>query len=174
MINENRLSDILSALEMSLSIDYSYGTTNEIINASVHNLEVQHHISLDKKIADCLVENILAETGARNLLCGVTENLKNFALYLTTSMFVKKYPSTLYDVNYLGFAKQELLCALKCMQAETIYYKSEEFLDELKRATDFIEMSDIKRLLIISYILDRIGMQEGTAMIANYLYLGGM
>lgn len=174
MLIDLRLTDILVGLETVLGIDYTKTESRQLINQSIRNIENSHNISLKGTVEDCLKDEILSEANALNFLVMLSERIKDLSLYLNSCMYNGYYGECrLKAVNYLGFAEQSLLTALKYYQFKKLAQYKENVQESILDALDCVELQEVKRLFIIMFVLDRIGVQEGASIIACLLYLGG-
>ena len=97
------------------------------------------------------------------------------SLYLQLKLFHKNMGITLADVNYLGYAKKNLLTSLKYLQDETQYKKHREaIVSSLSNTLNNISMCSVKRMFICLLVMDRLGISEGVAIMAELLYIGGL
>lgn len=169
------INDILIGFENTLCIDYRANEKIErIVKSSHERLENSYRVKLDKGVYVAQVENQFVGDSLATLLLQLTENLKMLSLLTTVSMFDKEYGQTLKDVNYLGFAKDKLITALKYLQDRVLYEKRGTFFSSLVAHIDFLEFCPIKRLLCIMVVLEDLQISEGVAIVAQYLYIGGM
>lgn len=175
MIKESlNLPDILLGLENALKIEYNEKDAEKIKFKSRQRLEAAFQVRIVGSIYETQATNRLVGDNLSLLLANVTENLKSLALLLSVAMFDRKLGMTVRDVNYLGFAKQDLQAALKYLQNEVLYESRTSFFPRLTQQVSYVEMSSIKRLLVIMIVMEDLGIKEGVSLISQYLYLGSM
>ena len=104
----------------------------------------------------------------------LAECLKQLTALTSISMFTKKPPINLADVNYLGFTSETLTTALKYLQDRVCYEKRSTIVPALVGALNNVEMSQIKRLFIVMLVMEKLGIYEGVAACAQLLYIGGL
>ncbi len=167
------LKDILIGFESTLKVDHREKDITKLKLLTKQKLENSFQVKFVGSLYDMQASNRLVGDSLSILLAQLTENMKSLALLLSVALFDKRYGETLRDVNYLGFAPDNLLSALKYLQDETLYEHRKEFFGSLTLSLNNLEMCDIKRLLIIAVVLEDLGVREGVALIAQYLYLGG-
>lgn len=175
MIREHlSLNDILIGFENSLKIEYKEKDIDKIRVTTKQRLESTFQVMIVSSIYETQASNRVVGDNLSILMSQLTENMKSLALLLSISMFDKRFGETLKNVNYLGFAKSELLTCLKYLQDEVLYDKRSSFFSTLVRGAGLIEMCSIKRLLVIMVILEDLGVKEGVSLIAQYLYTGAV
>ncbi|WP_105614127.1 hypothetical protein [Vallitalea okinawensis] len=173
MIRENLcLTDILIGFENTLRIDYKDSNVEKTKIATKRRLENLYQIHLVGDIYDLQAGDRLVGDQLSILLEQLTECMKSLALLLSITMFDKRFGQTLKDINFLGFEKDNLLSALQFLQDEILYESRESFFDNLVRSISAIQLCSLKRLLVIMVVLENLGIKEGVALIAQYLYLG--
>lgn len=166
------LPDILTALENQLRIEHTEQDIGQLRLQTRQRIEASFGIQISTRITE--VSNGLVNDSITSFLAQLTESLKSLSLLMAISLYDKKYSETLADVNYLGFSKQSLLTSLKYLQDEKMYARRQDFFPDLVRSIGKIDYSRIKRLLIIMVILEDLGVEEGVAIIAMYLYSGAV
>lgn len=167
------LTQILVNFEVALRINYSIQDVNKLVKNSRDNIESMLHLELTKDIYT-LRNEVSVTTEIDAFLARVLSCLKDMALYNEVCMFSRKYRDTLADVSYLGSDKTQTLKVLKYLQDEKLYETRDSFFNSIIRAVSYIPNNNIKRLLCIMIVLESIGIKEGVAIIAQYLYLGGL
>lgn len=174
MSMRDRLSqkDILLAFESVLKIEYKERDIEKIRQLSKAAIENAFQVKLQSDIYTTQATNRLIGDTLETFLAQLTECLKNMSLLLSVTMFDRRYGITLRDVNYLGFAEEQLLTALRYLQDEVMYEKRGSFFPAMIRNASNLEVSPVKRMLTIMCVLEVIGVKEGVALIAQYLYLG--
>lgn len=166
---------IVMGFENTLRIEYKQNKpVDSIITEAVKALEIIHQVHFDKTIYELQKDNDLIRDTLNTLIVNLEESLKQVSLLICISIFDNIYPETLADVNYLGINKEQLKTALKYLQNEELYKTRSSFFSTLISANDNVEFCIIKRLFVILGVLERIGMADGVAIIAQYLYLGGL
>jgi hypothetical protein len=167
------LADILIGLENALKIEYKEKDVERIKSAARQRLEAAFQVRIVGSIYETQASNRLVGDNLSILLASVMEGMKSLALLLSVTMFDRKLGMTVRDINYIGFAKENLQAALKFLQDEVLYETRDSFFPQIVQATGHVEMSTIKRLLVIMIVMEDLGIKEGVGLIAQYLYLGG-
>lgn len=168
--NSLNLSDIIIGFEQVLKIEHNTEVP-KLILASRQKLESAFQIQIKDNVYE-LQNEAMVRDSVQSFLAQVTECLKQMSMLTSLSMFDKKFSVNLYEVNYLGFAKDNLFIALRYLQDEVLYEKRDTFMPSLIRGVSRIETSRIRRLLIILVVLEDLGIKEGVAIISTYLYMG--
>lgn len=166
------LKDILLSFESVLKIEYKERDIEKIRKQAKAAIENTFMVKLGDDIYTTQASNRLIGDTLEVLMAQLTESLKNMALLLSITMFDRRSGETLRDVNYLGFAEAQLLTALQYLQDEVLYEKRSSFLPAMVRNSSNLEMGIMKRLLTVMFVLESLGVKEGVALIAQYLYLG--
>ena len=166
------LVNILMGFENALKIDYQDSDVEKIVKNSRQRLENLYGIKLSGDIYEDQINTRLTGDRIDLLLTRVLEQMKSLALFISISLFDKRYGESLRDFNYMGFNEEELKEALKYLQDEVLYEKRNAFFHQIVKSTSNMEISDTKRLLVIMIVLEHLGIKEGVALIAQYLYLG--
>ncbi len=177
MFSANRLTvvDLSSTLlgfenTLRLNINASIG---DQIDMAIEELEREWSCSLeDRTILELREENPLAADLIDVFISRITECLKCMAYVLNTSAFYDQYGQTLRDVNYLGFDREKLQTSLYYLCHFRIYNNKSVFFDSLIEAASRLEVCEVRRLMAIMAVLDRLGYYEGVGVIAQYLYIG--
>lgn len=173
--NNLDLSDIIIGFESVLKIEYrdAESDAGRILLSSRQKLENAFQIQINDNIY-ALQNETMVRDSVQSFLAQVTECVKQMSLLTSISLFDRKFAVNLFEVNYLGFAKENMLNALKYLQDETLYEKRDTFIPTLTRGVSRVEASRIKRLLIVMLMLEDLGIKEGVAIIASYLYMGAI
>lgn len=169
-------NNILTSLESTLSIEMLGDmTVSEIIDAAVQRLENTYAFTLDRDVYTLQSESQLTADKIDALLKDVQQCLAMLSFYTNLKIFHTNMVITLSDVNYLGYAKEQLLTALKYLMYENEYRKhSTEIITPLYNTLNNIPMCSVKRMFIILLMLARLGISEGVAIMAQLLYVGGL
>lgn len=169
-------NNILTSLESTLSIEMLGDmTVSEIIDAAVQRLENTYAFTLDRDVYTLQSESQLTADKIDMLLKDVQQCLAMLSFYTNLKIFHTNMAITLSDVNYLGYAKEQLLTALKYLMYENEYRKhSTEIITPLYNTLNNIPMCSVKRMFIILLMLARLGISEGVAIMAQLLYVGGL
>ena len=147
------LQQVLLSFENTLRIEYTETDVSRIIKLSKQKLESENLNVFLQELAECL---------------------KQLTALTSISMFTKKPPINLADVNYLGFTSETLTTALKYLQDRVCYEKRSTIVPALVGALNNVEMSQIKRLFIVMLVMEKLGIYEGVAACAQLLYIGGL
>lgn len=166
------LTDVLMGFENVLKIDYQDSDVEKIVRNSKQRLENLYGIKLSGDIYEDQLDNRMTGDIIDLFLTQVLDKMKSLALIMSISLFDKHYGESLRDFNYLGFTEEDMKEALKYLQDEVLYEKRKLFYDQIVKAASNIEVSNTKRLLVIMAVLEHLGIKEGVALIAQYLYLG--
>lgn len=174
--NDVSISQILVSLESTFKIEVTgEATINDIVSAAIAKLENTYACTFDKDVYALQAENQLTAENINLLLKDVRQCLAMLSLYLQLKLFHKNMGITLADVNYLGYAKKNLLTSLKYLQDETQYKKHREaIVSSLSNTLNNISMCSVKRMFICLLVMDRLGISEGVAIMAELLYIGGL
>lgn len=174
--NSIALNNILTSFESTLSIEMSGEMkVNEIIDAAVQRLENTYGCTFDRDVYALQSESQLVADNINLLLKDVQQCLAMMSFYTNLKMFHTNMAILLSDVNYLGYAKEQLLTALQYLMYEKEYKRhAEDIITPLYNTLNNIDMCSIKRLFIILLMLDRLGIIEGVAIVAQLLYIGGI
>ena len=168
------IDSVLQAFESTLKIEYRDKETHVVISNAISALESAFKVTLNKSIYEIQTENQLNSDNVTMLLGQITDCCKNLALYVQVAYFNRCIGISLAEVNYLGFAKPNIMQGFKYLQDKDLYEKRENVITPLTTALSNVEMCTIKRLCTILLVLERLGVAEGVAIIAEYLYLGGL
>lgn len=170
--NKLSLTDILIGFESALKIDYRDKDLEEQVVNAIYRLEDAYGIKFSGDLYEDQLNNQQLGDTIDLLLSQVLDKMRSLALMMSLSLFDKRYGESLRSCNYLGFHDEELRQVLTYLQDEVLYEKRKYFFGQLIKAAAGIEISDTKRLLVTMAVLERLGIKEGVALIAQYLYLG--
>ena len=168
------LTSILINFEQVLKIEYNEMSSDRIIRSAKAKLENTFQVTFNKSVYELQAENRLVADTLNMFLEQVIDALRSLSLYVDNCMFNNNVPINLADVNYLGFDASSLKVGLRYMQSAKTYSQRENIINPLRAAVSNIEPCDIKRLFIIFFMLDELGINEGAAVVARLLYLGGI
>lgn len=176
MIADNlTLTHICTSFEGVLKLEYNDNMrTEECLDNAIKSLENAYAIKIDKDIYSLQAENSLVSQQLDQLLLSITECMKTTALYTTLAIFNHNIGISLADANYLGCARERLLTGLKYFQDKDLYPKRSQIVSTISEALNTIAINHVKRLFMILLILERLGVSEGVAIVAQLLWLGGM
>ena len=173
--NNMSFNNILTSLESALSIEMTDSSVADIVQAACDRLENTYAFKLDKDVYTIQAESQLMADNVEILLREVKQSLAMISFYLNLKLFHTNMGITLSDVNYLGYAKKQLLTALKYLMYEAEYKKhSDEVIMPLYNTLNNITMCSVKRLFISMLTLHKLGISEGVSIIAQFLYVGGL
>lgn len=168
------LQQVLLSFENTLRIEYTETDVSRIIKVSKQRLENAYQCRLDQPVYTVQAQNELVSENLNVFLQELAECLKQLTALTSISMFTKKPPINLADVNYLGFTSETLTTALKYLQDRVCYEKRSTLVPALVGALNNVEMSQIKRLFIVMLVMEKLGIYEGVAACAQLLYIGGL
>ena len=170
ILNFTTLQNTLNIIESLLYVDYQR-ETGELLDFSINNLESKYQVDL----SEGLEKGYMTSPDALSSFVSNLEiALSKIALLASNTIFEHKSYINLGDVRYLGYDKTQLLTALKYLTIEHTAQETSNIISSLTTAVDKISHCDIKRLIILLLILDRLDVPEGVSIIAQYLYLGGI
>ena len=174
--NNIGMSNVLNGLESALKIEYPADMRVEnVIDSAIRALESSYACTFTKSIWDLQSETQLTSNDLNMLVRNINTALSQLSLFIQLKLYHKNIPFTLSDVNYLGYAKQQLMTALSYLQDEReAATRRKEIIQPLTDTLNSISMCVIKRLFCIMFVLDRLGVYEGVAIIAQFLYMGGL
>lgn len=172
--NTISLDATLQQFETALKIEYQEKDATQVINNAINGLESAYKIRFDKDIYTLQAENQMVGDTVSLLLTQIQEACKSLALYIDVNMFNRSIGISLASVNYLGFSRFELMQGLRYLQDCDLYKQREGIIGPLTMALTNIDINSIKRLCIILLVLERLGVAEGVAIVAQILYLGGL
>lgn len=164
------LSNTLTIIESLLYVDYQRETA-ELLDFSLNNLENKYQVDLSGGLEKAY---IASPDAISSFVSNLETALSKISLLSSNSIFEHKSYINLGDVRYLGYDKTQLLTALKYLTVEHTAQETSNIINSLTTAVDKINHCDIKRLIILLLILDRLDVPEGVSIIAQYLYLGGI
>lgn len=169
------LTHICTSFEGVLHLEFGETTrTSECLDNAVKALENDYNITIDKDIYSLQTENSLVSQQLDILLQSITECMKTATLYTALGMFHHNVSLSLAEANYLGFARDSLLAALKYFQDKDMYPKRKQYVETIGDALNNVAICYTKRLFVIMLMLERLGVSEGVAIIAQLLFLGGI
>lgn len=173
---ECSLNNILVSLESVLKLEIGPEmTVQNIVDTAIRNLENTNNFTLTSDLYTVQAENALSDDKISMLLRDMEAGLERLSFFVQLKLYHKNVPFTLADVNYLGYAKSKLLTALKYLQdIDEARARHAEIVRPLYNTLDNISMCTVKRLFIIMLTFDRLGVIEGTAIVAQLLYMGGL
>ena len=176
MIKDLSINNTLLSLEGVLHLDYGQDhTVEEVLDKAKADLENSYGIILDKSVYEIQAENQLSAQNIDHFLLDLTAALQQASLYLVLGLYQKNIPFSLADVNYLGFARDNLITALKYLMDKDLYVKERyEIVVPITTALDNVQLNYVKRIFVIMLMLDRLGVYEGATVMAHLLYIGGL
>lgn len=174
--NNISFNSLLTSMEGTLMIEMSGDMkVADIVDAAIARLENKYACKLDRDVFSLQSEGQLMADNIELFLRDVQHCLMSMSFYGNLKMFHANMAIMLADVNYLGYAKKQLLTALRYLMYETEYKKhADNIIKPLYTSLDNIDMCSIKRLFINILILHKLGISEGVSIIAQILYLGGL
>lgn len=168
------IDQILLSFESVLKIEYNERETYRVIQGAITKLENAQGITIDADLYTLQARNVLASDNIDMLLSQIADCLKSMSFYTDLVMFNRSIGISLADVNYLGFARDELITSLQYLQDKVLYEKREVLIAPITQAVSNIDMCTIKRLFVIMLVLEHLGVKEGVSVLARFLYLGGL
>ena len=169
------LNAAVLSFETVLKIEYTETSTSRIVDSAIRKLESAYSMRISgKTLYEIEVENINLSETVQNILHQILECTKTFAFLFQSGMFFHSIPTTLSTVKYLGLGRESLQTVLRYFQNMDEYYLAQNSVTQLMLGLDVIDMSMVKRIFIIMLVLDRIGVEESVAVIAQYLYYGSV
>lgn len=167
---------VLVSLESTLKLEVmGDNTTQQTIDNAVANLENTYHCTFDRDVWLLMGESQLSSVSLSQLVNNLQQALAELSLYIELKLYHKNLAISLADVNYLGYAKEQLNSALKYLQDVKLAQPNrQEYIKPYYTTLNNIPMCMVKRLVIVMLMLDRIGVYEGVAIVAQLLYLGGL
>lgn len=170
------LTKILVSLESVLHIEIDGETpVKEIIDDAIRRIENERNITIDRDIFTLQNENQLVSDKLEPFLNNLHRALADLAFYRELSYFHKNICISLADVNYLGYDKDRMLNALKYfMDADEYARHADQNAEVLTNVLNNISICTVKRLFIVMLTLHRLGVSEGVACVAEFLYMGGL
>lgn len=171
------LGDILLDCEATLRLQYDEGNQNNvaaILKSAKERLENAYQCRLDEPVYVVQAKNALVANDLEIFIKEASSCIERLCTLVVLTLYSKRPPVNLSDVNYLGFTRESLTMALRYMQDKVRYAERTPLLPPLKNALNNIEMSHVKRLFIIMLAFENLGLEEGVAACASLLYLGGV
>lgn len=171
------LGDILMDCEATLRLQYDEANQNNvaaILKAAKERLENAYQCRLDEPVYTVQAKNALVANDLEIFVKEAGSCVERLSTLTMLTMFTKKPPINLADVNFLGFTRESLTMALRYLQDKVLYAERGPLIVPIRNALNNIEMSHVKRLFIIMLAFENLGMEEGTAACAALLYLGGV
>lgn len=174
--NQISLNNILVSFEGTLKIEHlEEARVEDCIRDAIARLEETYGTKLDKSVYALMDENQLTADNLNLFLRDIKACLEQMSLFIQLKLYHKNFAVTLADVNYLGYAKKSLLTALKYLQDATEYTRHrDDVITPLYNTLNNINMCSIKRMFVVMLMFDRLGIDEGVAIMAELLYLGGL
>lgn len=166
------LENILQAFENTLYIEYLEPDVENIIKSSIARLENAYKVRFDTTLEELQTRSNLVSDSANILISQIVECLKQLSYLTQLTIYSKSVQFDLAEVNYLGFAKEQLKVSLRYMMDDNLSDVSKSAMDPIQAALSNIDVSNIKRLFTILLMLNKLGVDEGVAIVANYIYLG--
>lgn len=174
--NDLSINNVLISLEGVLQLEaVEEATISEVIESAVHRLENKFAVTFDRDVYALQSANQLTAESLSYFLKDMLQALSQLSMYNQLKIYHKNLTFTLSDINYLGYSREQLLTALRYLQDSTEYKKHhDDIVKPLYTALNNIPICSVKRLFIIMLMLDRLGVVEGVAIVAQLLYLGGL
>lgn len=174
IVDSMSLTNICTSFEGVLHLEFGESTrTAECLDNAIKALENDYNIKIDKDIYTLQSENSLVSQQLDILLQSVTECMKMTALYTSLCTFHHSIPMSLAEANYLGFARERLMSSLKYFQDKDAYVNRKKYVEAIADALNTVAVCYTKRLCMILLMLERLGISEGVAVVAQLLYVGG-
>lgn len=177
MLDEMKsVNNTLVSLEGTLKIEPRPDERIEdTIQHALDNLSNAYGCTFDKDVFTLQSENQLNADNINLLLRDVVACLADMSLFINLKLFHKNLAITLSDVNYLGFAREQLITSLKYLMDEsTCKQYVGDIIPPMTSALNNISMCSIKRMFTILLVLEKLGIYEGVAIMAQILYMGGL
>lgn len=169
------LTSAVLSFETILKIEYEEVNTERVLAAAVRKLENAYGMRIEgKTLYELQAENVNLADNIQNLLMQVLECTKTVAFLFQCGMFQHNIPITLSTVKYLGLGRESLQSILRYFQNVDEYYLAGNATRQLMMGLDGIDMSVVKRMFIVLLMLDKLGIKEAVAVVAQYLYFGGV
>ena len=174
--NDLSFQSILLSLESALKLEVvPECTVNENIESAVSRLENTYGVTLDDDIFKLRDASELMASNLQFFFRDITTALAQLSLYINLKLYHKDTPIRLSDVNYIGYAKTQLLTALRYLMDEEQNYKySDDLIEAMSNTLNNIQACNTKRLFVIMIMLQKLGVREGAAIAAQLLYIGGL
>lgn len=174
--SEFSFMNMLTSFESTLKIDYTGDDkVSDVIDRAIKSLESTYGCDFDKDVFSLRAENQLQASNIDMFLRDVKQCLAEMSFFNQLKLFHKNIAFNLSDINYLGSSKQLLLTSLRYLQdqAEQVR-KRDDIIGPLMAALNNVPQCQPKRLFVFLLMFDRLGIQEGVAIVAQLLYLGGL
>lgn len=169
------LSTAVLSFETVLKIEYEENNTKRVVSNAIRKLETAYGMRIDgKSLYDLQSENINLADNIQNLLHQILECSKTLSFLFLNGMYNHAIPITLSTVKYLGLGKEALQTILRYFQNVDEYYLADNAIQQITLGLDGIDMSTVKRLFIVLLVLDKLGVKEAVAVVAQYLYYGSV
>ena len=169
------INQCVSSIETVLRLEYTQDAKlDELISSATKRLEEKYGLTIDKDIYTLQAENQLASDTLSRFLADITECLKLFSLYTTLQTFHHNMSFSLSQVNYLGYARQQLMASLKYFLDKDMYAHREDVVKAISMPIDKVPLNIVKRLFVAMLFLEKLGISEGVAIIGHILYMGGI
>lgn len=174
--NTISLNNILVSLEGVLKLEASGELkVDEILNSAISRLENAYNCTFDRDVWALQADNQLTADNINRLLKDIKQCLEQLSLYINLKLYHKNPSVALSDVNYLGYAKTQLMSCLKYLQdAELSKQYRSTIIPPLHNTLNNIPMCTTKRLFIALMMLDKLGIDEGVSVVSQLLYIGGL
>lgn len=173
--NMVNLKAVILSFETVLKIEYEENNTKRVIANSIRRLESAYAMRIDgKTLYELEVENAHLADTIQNLLQQILECTKSLSFLFQCGMFTHAIPISLSTVKYLGLGKEALQSILRYFQNVDDYYLANNAVPQITACLDGIDMSEVKRMFIILLVLDKLGLEESVAIVAQYLYYGSV
>lgn len=170
------LNSVVVTLENVLCIEIdSNMNTRETVDAAIERIENTFSVSFTKDMFSLMEESQLVGDQLSIFARDLKNALANLSFYTDLKLFHEDLAITLADTNYLGYARDQLLTALRYLQCKGEYHKhADEVVEPLYSALDNILACTVKRLMTIILVLHKLGVEEGVAAVTRIVYLGGL
>lgn len=167
------LHETLIGFESVLHITVENTDVEEQIRQAKSTIANQFQLDLSGKgVMEAKLFNPSTAMKVEGFLASIGESMKRIALLLTYNVATGKYGVTLREVGYLGFDKKSLANCLKYLIHEQLYGERKNFLPGLIMATSKLEVDQMRRLLVVMFVLEELGLFDGVSVIAQFLYMG--
>lgn len=169
------LRAVILSFETVFKIEYEETSTKRIIDNTIRKLESAYSMKIgDKTLYELEAENLNLADNIHNILHQVLECTKALSFLFQSGMFYHEIPVSLSTVKYLGLGKEAMQTILRYFQNSNEYYLAGNAVSQITLGLDGIDMCLVKRMFIIMLVLDRLGITEAVAVIAQYLYYGSV
>lgn len=170
------LNECIVSLENVLKLDYGTDrTVADVLTTAKQNIENTYGVEIgDKTIYEVQAENQLSAQNIELFLRDLTLALQQLALFTSVAIYDKQVPISLADVNYVGYASDQLITSLAYMMDKDLYATHhKEIVAPLTLSLDSVPLNSVKRLFTIVFMLDKLGVYDGASVVVQLLYLGG-